>query len=269
VSRARSSKWRIEGLFDRYARDFIGLVGEPPEARSLHPSMAYGVAARSRAVFAAMRKEAERLSSQGESYEIWLIGCGFHSRCETEAIDALPGCIARVVDLDLPALIDIKHELLQPYKQRDVSIVRMSCDTKELAERLSNADHAVIAVIEGRFDYLDHVTRAAVLRSLAARAPRSLLILDSLSERGAEFDNRQPERYTGSPDLRLLGVPDDAGWYFLQLGWTLTSSVPLFVEMRDILASRAPLLGALRRLPLPSSIRPLYRLFNLRPLREL
>lgn len=236
--------------------------------------MPWGVRARRQALSRAIADEAARLAALDRGYELWILGGGFHGRLEPRALGSLPGTLLRAVEVDSAPLTDLKNELdrrapapgeLPPH----VAVERRVADTPNLAEALPDSDRPLIAVLEGHFDLLDAGERHALLDTLAAKAPNAFLVLDGLSEKGAAWDNRTPERYTGSPSVRLSGVPDDAGDAFVKSGWRLCDETPLFPAMKALFATRTPALGLVRHIPLPKSFNALYRMFGLRPVTSL
>lgn len=255
-----------DGDGDAFARWLVEAHGPSPALAGLDPSVAIGVAARRQAFDRLVRLAVAEIAGRGMAYEVWLLGVGFDARWDI--VGAPPADAAtRVLAFDLPAVLAARAQLLAdtPLPVRRQPAIAIPVDFSRAIGALPGSDLPVIAIAEGLFDHLDATARAALLARLAAAAPGMVLLADGLDRRGAAFDNRRPERFTGDGGLRFVGAPADAVAFHRQCGWETRRQVPLFGEMAGLVAARRPALRWLRHLPLPGFARRLYALHWLEP----
>lgn len=267
-SRALESARRDALFEDAFATWLIATFGHAPGFDRLDRSLKLGIVARTWRFDRAVIAQIERAMRSGETVEIWSLGAGFDTRWMRLA-EISPQVVSRYVAFDTPEVIEAKRRLFAQYplaERYDLPEFRPVSLPESLADALPSTMGRVIVVAEGLVDFLAPRVRADLLDSLKRKAPRSVLLLDALSRRGTDYDNRRPERYTGDPALRMADAPDDPVAYHAAAGWLATDRQSLFAAMRDVLVHRHPrLLGRMDRFRLPHGMSQLYQLHTLEP----
>ncbi len=266
--RALESARRNPLFVDDFATWLIASHGHAPGFSGLDRSLKLGIVARTWRIDLALRAQIERARRSGERIEIWSLGAGFDARRLRRA-ETASDAVSRFVEFDTADVLDAKRLLLaqSPFADRYGRTDFQPVAVREtLSEILPITENRVVIIAEGLVDFLPGSVRADLLEALKRKAPRSVLLLDALSRRGTDYDNRKPERYTGDATLRMTDAPEDPVAYHAASGWLAIDRQSLFSAMRDVLVHRHPrLLGRLGGFRLPQGMSQLYQLHTLEP----
>ncbi|MDR3043311.1 MAG: class I SAM-dependent methyltransferase [Desulfovibrio sp.] len=278
-ARALAGRWRGD-FRDPPAEHLLEALGGADHLPALHPAVAPCVVARAR-ILDAMLLDALR---GAEHAEVWHLGAGFDARWHRLGPHH-PDMPAKVAwhEVDTPRVLALKEELLRdsPFAGAYASVVRHGVPDMpdmpnmkvmaEIARIMPQGEPGVrrIVVLEGLLDLLPAHVKHGLLGALRHAMPGGVVLLDALDAAGAAFDNRRPERFTGHPALRVHGISDDAGLFFLDAGWAVTRSHAIMKRVPAMVCARFGLPAVLARVPLPAAMTAHYRCYALRPAHDL
>jgi O-methyltransferase involved in polyketide biosynthesis len=255
-------------LDDPFAQWIIATYGQAPGYEGLHPSLRLGVIARTWRFDDAISRQLDRARRSGSSIELWSLGAGFDAR-RLRLAHAFDGVLSAYREFDLKPVLDAKGTLIQasPFAGAYGALDFVSVDRPEnLPAALPQSKTPVLVVAEGLVDFLPLAVRLNLLERLKSSAPHSVLLVDALSRAGTDYDNRQPQRFTGDKNLRMEPAPDDPSLLHAEAGWVTIDRSSLFSAMRDVLVTRHPrMLAPFRKVSPPSSMRHLYEFHALEP----
>lgn len=261
-ARGCAPAWAREGFSDELAEYLVGSVGQSPEYAALHPLVTPCILLRAK-MFDKLLSELLMGSTQRQYLHIWTIGAGFDSRWARMAAMFPAVCFHEV---DTKRIVDLKTQLVgnSPLAGSFGQVQRHAVDCwRDLAAVMQKYPGPRIVVAEGLFDYLPQHEKSELLKYLHGSNEESVLLLDALNMHGAAYDNRRPEWYTGDPTLRVHGLPDDPGAFFLESGWALTRCHSIFAELPALLCRKYRLLRWVKNLPMPASFTQKYQLYSL------
>lgn len=253
---------------DVFAEWMIKTFGNAPGYAGLHPSLRLGVVARTWRFDEAIKCQLLRARRRDTPIELWCLGSGFDAR-RIRLAEALEGIVGAYREFDLTAVLHAKKAIIQasPFSglYGDLDFVEIE-RPEQLPDVLPQSTKPVLVVAEGLVDFLPSTVRLRLIERLKVCVPNSVLLLDSLSRAGTDYDNRHPQRYTGDKDLLMEPAPEDPSRLHAAAGWVTIDRSSLFIAMRDVLIARHPrLLGPFKTMPPPSSMRHLYEFHVLEP----
>jgi O-methyltransferase involved in polyketide biosynthesis len=235
----------------------LGELGRPAFAADLAWRTVSGVAARA-ALIDAWVKDAILRSPEPITY--LSLGCGFDYRWY-KLRASLGSKIAQYIEIDQPALIEAKEELLarSPYADAYAAVERRPGNLAD-PEILPRSDRPTLVVLEGVIDYMGREGKLDLLRRIRERAPRHTLILDALNAWAVRMNNKNSRGATGSASLGFSWAPDrPTDFYTREAKYRVVRSASI---LRETLAVKTRLL---RLVPLPRKMREASTLLELEP----
>jgi methyltransferase (TIGR00027 family) len=221
---------RADALFrDRFARRLAGELGERIATRLPSATMLWSLAIRTRV------------------YDDWILDAIARERVTTvvnlaAGLDARPYRLAlpaslRWVELDLPAIIDEKQQLLASERAACV-VERIGIDLADRAERralfarLRGAGQPILLIAEGLLMYLDEDAVAALAEDLRAAFAKSIWLLENVAPSILALQHKLFGEALRSARADHKFAPA-GGWEFFQSrGWTSSETRSLFDEGR-------------------------------------
>ncbi|CCH48470.1 hypothetical protein [Pseudodesulfovibrio piezophilus] len=237
--------------------------GQPGAFPVLHRMVAPSLVCRSM-VLDSMLKKTLATWKGNEPVSVWNVGSGAEFRWPRIRTD-----LKRDVswhECELPVIAELKRRLFKsaPVAEEFAVVqqhtVSSMCDFPAV---LGDPDRNHVIIFDGVMDCLPVAQKSILLTAVRRACPRALLIFDALDEKGAAFDNRRPERFTGHPALRMYGLPGDIGEFFLQNGWALHEAVKIMDGVVKLACTRFHLPKVIGKLKLPAAVTAHYHCYRL------